>query len=73
MEIGFDIEKYLAHSRKVDVSDLDFSAARRYPLTESEIRCLTYMMDVESHTIVSRLRSGLRTSHWATGNSASES
>lgn len=52
MEIGFDIEKYLMHSKKVDVSDLDFSAASRYPLTEPEIRCLAYMMDVESHTIV---------------------
>lgn len=52
MEIGFDIEKYLVHSKKVDVCDLDFSAVQRYPLTESEIRCLTYMMDVESHTIV---------------------
>lgn len=52
MELGFDIEKYLVHSRKVDVSDLDFSTARRCPLTESEIRCLTCMMDVECHTIV---------------------
>ncbi|HKW33385.1 MAG TPA: hypothetical protein VJN92_10305 [Candidatus Acidoferrum sp.] len=52
MEIGFDIEKYLVHSKKVDLSDLDFSAASRHPLTGSEIRCLTYIMDVESHTIV---------------------
>jgi len=36
----------------VDVTDLDFSAARSYPLSENEIRCLTYMMDIESHTIV---------------------
>ena len=41
MEIGFDIEKYLVHSTKVDVSDLDSSAAQRHPLTQSEIRCLT--------------------------------
>lgn len=52
IEPGFDIEKYLNHSKKVDVSDLDFSAARNYPLSENEIRCLTYMMDIESHTIV---------------------
>ncbi len=52
MEIGFDIEKYLVHSRKVDVSDVDLSSVQRYPLSDSEIRCLTYMMDVESHTIV---------------------
>lgn len=52
MEIGFDIEKYLNHSKKVDVSDLDFSTARDYPVSDNEKRCLTYMMDIESHTIV---------------------
>src|SRR5215469_9840312 len=52
MEPVFDIEKYLTHSKKVDVTDLDFSAARNYPLSENEKRCLTYMMDIESHTIV---------------------
>ena len=52
MEPGFDIEKYLNHSKKVDVSGLDFSSARNSPLSENEKRCLTYMMDIESHTIV---------------------
>ena len=52
MPIGFDLERYLRNSRKVDVSDLDFSLARQYPLTPDEIRCLTYMMDIEGHTIV---------------------
>ena len=52
MDIGFDIEKYLAHSGKVDVNDLDLSSVQHYPLSDAEIRCLTYMMDVESHTIV---------------------
>ena len=49
---NFDLEKYLKNSRKVDVSDIDFSEVSRYPLSENEIRCLTYMMDIESHTIV---------------------
>lgn len=49
---SLDIEKYIRHSRRVDVSDLDFSRAADYPLTEDEIRCLTYMMDIEGHTIV---------------------
>ena len=52
MESGFEIEKYLRNSKKVDVSDLDFDQARNFPLTDSEIRCLTYMMDIEGHTIV---------------------
>jgi rubrerythrin len=48
----FNLESYLEHSKKVDVSDMDFSEAARYPLSPDEIRCLTYMMDIESHTIV---------------------
>lgn len=49
---GFDLEKYLNHSKKVDVADLDFAAAARHPISDDEVRCLTYMMDIESHTIV---------------------
>jgi hypothetical protein len=52
MPSAFNLESYLEHSQKVDVSDLDFSEASRYPLSEDEIRCLTYMMDIEGHTIV---------------------
>jgi len=51
-ENGFDVEKYIRRSRKVDISDLDMSRAADYPLTADEIRCLTYMMDIEGHTIV---------------------
>jgi rubrerythrin len=57
---GFDLERYLRNSKKVDVSDIDFSDAGRFPLTPEEIRSLTYMMDIESHTIV-YLRSILST------------
>ncbi len=50
--IEFNLESYLEHSKKVDVSDLDFTEAARYPISPDEIRCLTYMMDIEAHTIV---------------------
>jgi hypothetical protein len=56
----FDLERYLRNSKKVDISDIDLSQASQYPLTEDEIHCLTYMMDIESHTIV-YLRSILST------------
>ncbi|MGC1686671.1 MAG: hypothetical protein WA734_13685, partial [Candidatus Acidiferrales bacterium] len=56
----FDLERYLRNSKKVDISDLDLSEAAKYPLTVEEIRGLTYMMDIESHTIV-YLRSILST------------
>ena len=50
--LQFDIEKYIRNSKKVDISDLDLSRATKYPLSEDEIRALTYMTDIESHTIV---------------------
>jgi hypothetical protein len=56
----FDLERYLRNSKKVDISDIDLSQAAGHPLTEAEVRCLTYMMDIESHTIV-YLRSILST------------
>src|SRR5262245_34269497 len=52
MQTTFDLERYLNNSRKVETGDLDFSRAGEYPLTSEEVRCLTYMMDVESHTII---------------------
>ena len=51
-ENSFDVEKYVRRSRKVDISDLDLSRTADYPLAADEIRCLTYMMDIEGHTIV---------------------
>lgn len=51
-QLEFDIEKYIRNSKKVDISDLDLSRATKYPLSEDEIRALTYMTDIESHTIV---------------------
>ena len=57
---AFNLENYLENSRKVDLSEFDFSQAREYALTPDEIRCLEYMMDVESSTIV-YLRAVLRT------------
>ncbi len=56
----FDLERYLKNSKKVDISDIDLSQAQKYPLSEDEIHCLTYMMDIESHTVV-YLRSILST------------
>ncbi len=48
----FDLEHYLASSRALDTTDIDWSDAARHPVSSEEIRCLTYMMDIESHTIM---------------------
>jgi rubrerythrin len=49
---SFDLERYLRNSKKVDVADIDLSQAAKYPLSDDEIHALTYMMDIESHTVV---------------------
>src|SRR5579871_6707093 len=51
-QLQFDVEKYIRNSKKVDISDIDLSQASQYPVTDDEVRALTYMCDIESHTIV---------------------
>jgi Fatty acid desaturase len=51
-QLQFDVEKYIKNSKKVDIGDLDLPEAARYPVSDEEIRALTYMCDIESHTIV---------------------
>jgi len=51
-QLQFDVDKYSKNSKKVDISDINLSEAARYPVTDEEIRALTYMCDIESHTIV---------------------
>ena len=52
VEPQLNIDKYIRNSKQVDISDLDLSQATRYPLSDDEIRALTYMCDIESHTVV---------------------
>jgi hypothetical protein len=47
-----EITRYLDASKRVDLTGIDFASAGQFPLHHEEIRCLTYMMDIESHTIV---------------------
>lgn len=61
MKVDFDIEKFVEKSRALDLSGIDWEAARREPVSEAEIRCLTYMIDVEIYTIA-YLRDLLNTS-----------
>ena len=48
----FELAKYLRASRKLDLDGIDFDAVPRHPLSPEEIRVLTYMMDIETHTII---------------------
>jgi hypothetical protein len=52
MKLDFDIDRYIRNSKKIDISDIDLSQAARYPISDDEVHALTYMCDIESHTIV---------------------
>ena len=60
MTDSFDVERYLNNSRKVEVDDLTLARAADFPVNADEIRCLTFMMDIESHTML-YLKALLRT------------
>ncbi|HVL91079.1 MAG TPA: ferritin-like domain-containing protein [Actinomycetota bacterium] len=47
-----DLAKYLSASRKLDLEGIDFRRAADFPVSREEIRVLTYMMDIETHTVV---------------------
>ena len=52
MESGFDLDRYLRASKKVDLSDLAWDRIADHPVSVEEARCLAYMMDIESHTVI---------------------
>jgi hypothetical protein len=48
---SFDLRQFLERSRQLDVSDVEWDKAGSYPISEGEIRCLQYMMDIEAYTL----------------------
>jgi rubrerythrin len=48
----FDLDRYLRASKKVDLSGVAWDRIKDHPLPEAEARCLAYMMDIESHTVI---------------------
>jgi rubrerythrin len=49
---AFDPTRYLRASRRLDLEGIDFDAVPRHPLSPEEVRVLTYMMDIETHTVI---------------------
>jgi hypothetical protein len=53
MEISeFDLDRYLRASKRVDLSSVEWDRIRDHPVSRDEARVLTYMMDIESHTVI---------------------
>ena len=48
----FDLDRYLRASGRVDLSGVAWERIGDFPLHPTEARCLAYMMDIESHTVV---------------------
>ncbi len=50
--VDFDLDRYLRNSKKVDLSEIDWSEVPNHPLTDGDVMCLHYMMDIEAHTVI---------------------
>ena len=48
----FDLDKYIRASRKVNLEGVRWSDITEHPLSTEEARCLAYMMDIETHTVI---------------------
>jgi len=50
--VEFDVDRYLRNSKKVDLSGIDWEDVPNHPLTDGDVMCLHYMMDIETHTVI---------------------
>ena len=50
--VEFDLDRYLRNSKKVDLSGVDWEEIPNHPLSDGDVMCLHYMMDIETHTVV---------------------
>ncbi len=51
-EMDFDLDRYLRVSKRVDLSAVAWDRIAEHPLSVDEARCLAYMMDIETHTVI---------------------
>ncbi len=50
--IDFDIDRYLRNSKRLDLSGMDWEDIPNHRLTDGDVMCLHYMMDIETHTVI---------------------
>jgi rubrerythrin len=50
--IEFDIDRYLRNSKRLDLSHIDWDDIPSHPLTDGDVMCMHYMMDIETHTVI---------------------
>src|ERR671935_2800449 len=50
--IEFDLDRYLRASKKLDLSPVDWQQIPNHPLSDGDVMCMHYMMDIETHTVI---------------------
>jgi rubrerythrin len=50
--VEFDLDRYLRNSKKIDLSGIDWDDVPNHPLSDGDVMCLHYMMDIEAHTVI---------------------
>ena len=51
-KIDFDIDRYLRNSKRLDLSELAWEDIPRHRLSDGDVMCMHYMMDIETHTVI---------------------
>lgn len=52
MDARTNLDRHLRGSRRLDLTGVAWDEIPRHPLTAEETRCLAYMMDIETHTVI---------------------
>ena len=50
--VEFDLDRYLRNSKKVDLGGIEWAEIPDHPLSDGDVMCLHYMMDIETHTVI---------------------
>ncbi len=50
--VEFDLDRYLRNSKKVDLGGIEWEEIPDHPLSDGDVMCLHYMMDIETHTVI---------------------
>jgi hypothetical protein len=50
--IEFDLDRYLRASKKLDLGALDWDDIPNHRLSDGDVMCMHYMMDIETHTVI---------------------
>jgi hypothetical protein len=50
--VDFDIDRYLRNSKRLDLSEIDWNDVPNHPLSDGDVMCMHYMMDIETHTVI---------------------